>query len=314
MAVVHFHGKPARQNQDLFLALFISTFVAAQTERPKIGLTLSGGGAKGIAHIGLLMAIDSVGLKVDYVTGTSMGSVVGGLYAVGYSGKDILKIARRLKWESLLTNDPPLNSLSIKEREHMGEYIELPLKDGKLAFQRGFIESNEMWLALAELYYPYYEITDFNKFDKKFACIATDLSNGEMVVLDKGNIVKAIRASMAIPSIFTPVEINGKMLVDGGVVRNFPVANVKQMGAKIVIGSDVSDDERPVQSLSSPLEVYGRLPFYKAVADLEEQRKLVDIYVDYPLGKFNSASFSSADKLIDIGIEKENSFIRYSKN
>lgn len=280
------------------------SIVNAQNERPKIGLTLSGGGAKGIAHVGLLKAIDSAGLKIDYVTGTSMGSIVGGLYAAGYSGDDILNIARKLDWASILSNDPPLNTINLKEKEEFGHYFELPLIRGKLALKRGFIESNELWLQLAELYYPYYEITDFSQFDKGFQCIATNVETGEMVVLKKGNIANAVRASMAIPSVFTPVEIDGKVLIDGGIVRNFPVANVREMGASIVIGSDVSGDLDPIDKLQSPLDVISRLPFFNAVSDLEQQKKLVDIYVDYPLENHGTASFSAAEEIIKIGLKK----------
>ena len=277
---------------------------AAQGKRPKIGITLSGGGAKGIAHIGLLKAIDSVGLKVDYVTGTSMGSVVGGLYAAGYSGNDLYAIAKTLDWSVLLSNDPPLNTFNLKEKEDLNHYIELPLAKGKISLKRGFIESNELWLALAELFYPYYEITDFSNFDKGFQCIATDVGTGKMVVLTKGNIVKAIRASMAIPSVFTPMEIDGKVLVDGGIVRNFPVSNVREMGADIVIGSDVSGSLNPIEHVKSPLDIISRLPFFNAVSDLEEQKKLVDVYVDYPLDNYGSASFASAEQIMQVGLER----------
>ncbi len=294
----------------LILLLATGTAHAQETlqqqpgQRPKIGLALSGGGAKGLAHIGLLMAIDSAGIKVDYVTGTSMGSVAGGLYAAGYSGDSIMKLARKLDWITLLSNDPPLNSFRLREREDLGKYIELPLDRGKLALKRGFIESNELWMALSELFYPYYEITDFNDFDKSFRCIATDVATGEMVVLSKGNVVNAIRASMAIPSVFTPVEIDGKVLIDGGLARNFPVADAKQMGADIVIGSDVSGKLESIEEVNSPLDIISRLPFYNASSDLKEQRKLTDIYVDYPLDGYGTSSFASAADIIMIGMEK----------
>lgn len=283
--------------------LLMANFAFAQ-ERPKIGLTLSGGGAKGIAHIGLLMAIDSAGVKVDYVTGTSMGAVVGGLYAAGYSGDSIMKLAKKLDWAAMLSNDPPPKSFNLREQEDIGKYIELPLNRGRLALKRGFLESNELWMALAEMYYPYYAVTNFDDFDKGFRCIATDVSNGEMVVLKSGNVINAIRASMAIPSIFTPVEIDGKVLIDGGLARNFPVSNVREMGATIVIGSDVSGKQDAIENANSPLDIISRLPFYNAIADYDGQKKQVDIFVDYPLGKISTASFGSAEEIIKIGMKK----------
>ncbi|MXN91523.1 hypothetical protein GR160_09810 [Flavobacterium sp. Sd200] len=284
--------------------LCLQTAVAQKKQRPKIGLTLSGGGAKGIAHLGLLKAIDSVGLQVDYVTGTSVGSIVGGLYAAGYTGNEIAEISKTLKWNDLLSNAAPRSSYSLKEKEDYGHYIELPLNRGKIALKRGIIDSNELWLKLSEIFFPYYEITDFSKYHRGFQCIATDLGTGKIVVLKKGDIVSAIRASMAIPSVFTPVEIDGKVLVDGGVARNFPVSNVKQMGANIVIGSDVSGRLAGIDEVKSPLDIIGRLPFYNAVTDLEEQKKLADIYVDYPLDGYSTGSFSASEEIMKIGLQR----------
>ncbi|NMH26891.1 patatin-like phospholipase family protein [Flavobacterium silvaticum] len=288
----------------LTLLLLVASVTYAQKQRPKIAITLSGGGAKGMAHVGVLKAIDSAGLKVDYVTGTSMGAVVGGLYAAGYSANEILDISKTLDWTSLLSNDLPLSTLKIREKEEFGHYIEVPLHKGKLSLKRGIIESNELWLKLAEFYFSYYEISDFSKFDKGFLCIATDVGNGKMVVLDKGDMVSAVRASMAIPSVFTPVDIDGKILIDGGLTRNFPVANAREMGADIVIGSDVSGSINAIDQIKSPMDIFSRLPFYDAVTDLEEQKKQVNIYVDYPLGPYGTASFASADEIIKIGLEK----------
>lgn len=276
----------------------------SQTERPKIGITLSGGGAKGMAHIGLLKAIDSAGLKVDYVTGTSMGAIWGGLYAAGYSGEELLQLSRQLDWTSLLSNDMPLDQINLREKEEFGHYLELPLQKGKLSLKRGIIESTELWLKLAEVYFPYYDIDDFSQFDKGFQCIATDVQTGKMVVLSRGDIVNAVRASMAIPSVFTPVDIDGKVLIDGGLTRNFPVSNLREMGAQIVIGSDVSDPVNTSQAVKSPFDIFSRLPFYHAVADLEEQRKLVDLYFDFPLEGYGSSSFGAIDAITEIGLKK----------
>ncbi|WP_290846498.1 patatin-like phospholipase family protein [Flavobacterium sp.] len=288
----------------VLFTIFTCSFSSFAQQRPKIGLTLSGGGAKGLAHIGLLKAIDSAGIRVDYVTGTSMGSIVGSLYAAGYTGKEIEKMMGALNWQTLMSNEPSVEALSLSEKKNLGKYIGLPIRKGRLQLKRGFIESNELWLALSEVFYPYYETTDFNHFDKPFQCIATDVATGKMVVLKDGNIVSAVRASMAIPSIFTPVEIDGKILVDGGLIRNFPVENAKEMGADFIIGSDVSGSLEPVEQIKSPMDVISRLPFYNAVTDLETQKKLVDFYVNYPLEKFGTSSFAASDKIIEIGNKK----------
>src|SRR5450631_2296011 len=224
---------------------FLSAQLMAQTRpgslRPKIGLTLSGGGAKGLAHIGILKAIDSAGLKIDYITGTSMGSIIGALYAIGYSADSIEKIARGIDWDLLLSNQSSMRSIIMEEKDEYGKYdIELPWVNHWFRFSTGVIEGQELWLKFAELFRPVYKIKDFGRFSIPFKCLAADISTGEAVALDSGEIVTALRASMAIPSIFTAVGYDGKKLVDGGVVRNFPVKDVRQMGADLVIGSNAS--------------------------------------------------------------------------
>src|SRR5580658_10290824 len=205
----------------------LTAAVAAQQPpgaRPKIGLVLSGGGAKGLAHIGILKAIDSAGLKVDYITGTSMGSIIGGLYAIGYSADSIEKIARNIDWDLLLSNQSSMRSVIMDEKDEYGRYdIELPWVNHWFRFSTGVIEGQELWLKFSELFRPVYNIKDFSKFSIPFKCVATDVSTGDPVVMDRGEIVSALRASMAIPGVFTAVEYDGHKMVDGGVVRNFPV-------------------------------------------------------------------------------------------
>src|SRR3954469_14125780 len=151
-------------------------FAFAQSTRPKIGVTLSGGGAKGLAHIGILEAMDSAGLKVDYITGTSMGSVVGGLYAAGYSADTIEAIARTLDWGFIFSSAPQITTISIEEKDEFNKYaIEIPFKHGKFSLGKGFIEGQELWLKFAELFQPVYNITDFDQLSIPFACIGTDL-------------------------------------------------------------------------------------------------------------------------------------------
>src|SRR3984957_19211279 len=183
--------------------------------RPKIGLVLSGGGAKGLSHIGILKAIDSAGLKVDYITGTSMGSILGALYAVGYSADSIEKIARNIDWDLLLSNQSSMRSVIMDEKDEYGRYdIELPWVNHWFRFSTGVIEGQELWLKFSELFRPVYNIKDFSKFSIPFKCVATDVSTGDAVVMDSGEIVSALRASMAIPTIFTAVEYDGRKLVD----------------------------------------------------------------------------------------------------
>ncbi|WP_417371009.1 patatin-like phospholipase family protein [Gelidibacter japonicus] len=293
------------KNYLLFLLCLVCNIAFPQeNERPKIGLTLSGGGAKGLAHIGLLQAIDSAGVKVDYVTGTSMGAIVGGLYAVGYSGQEIEDIARKIDWDKILTNRSPYDLLILPKKNKMGKYLEIPLIDGKVSFRKGALESNELWLTLNELFFPYLTTADFSKFQKGFRCVAADIENGDAVVLKNGNIVKAIRASMAIPVAFTPVEIDEKTLIDGGIAMNFPVSEVKDMGADFVIGSSVSGILLQRKDIDNPFQMISQLAFYKENKDFQQQVKSTDIFVDYPIEKYNASSFSSSNEIISLGIKR----------
>lgn len=186
----------------------------------KPGLTLSGGGAKGLAHIGVLHILDSLGIQVNYISGTSMGSIIGAMYASGYSAGEIEKFALDLNWDILFATKSSLHFLPPQERNNSGKnIIELPIDNGKIKLPSGALEGQQLWNTLNEIYLPDYKITDFNDLPIPFACVATDVETGTPVLMNKGSLSSAIRASMAIPSIFTTVERDGKKLIDGGVVK-----------------------------------------------------------------------------------------------
>jgi len=301
----------------IILSGFIFETINSQniTKRPAIGLTLSGGGAKGLAHIGILKAIDSAGIKVSYVTGTSMGSIIGALYASGYSGKEIEKIARNIDWDLLLTNSSTLRSLIMEEKDEYNKYaVELPWQDKGFRLPNGVIESQELWLKFGELFFPVYNIKDFSKLPRAFQCIATDISTGEMYVLDKGELPYAIRASMAIPSVFTAVEYQNKKLVDGGIVRNFPITNAKEMGAGYVIGSDVSSGLLKKEKINNIFNIIAQIAFFREDADAKKEKKMCDFYIHQALGTLNMGSFSSSAEIIDSGIAKGNEIYPYLKH
>ncbi|WP_164714218.1 patatin-like phospholipase family protein [Chitinophaga rhizosphaerae] len=279
--------------------------IELSAQRPKVGLTLSGGGAKGLAHIGILQAIDSAGLRVDYLTGTSMGSIVGSLYAIGYSGDSIEVMARRLDWSGLFSNQPVMSDISYEERNEYNRYmIEIPFEYGKPKLNSGVISGEQLWLELAKMCWPVRDVKDFTKFNIPFKCIATDVATGDIVTLDKGEIVTSIRASMAIPSVFTAVKIDGRKLVDGGVVRNFPTVTAREMGADIIIGSNVSGGLRTADELNTPIDILYQLGFYKDAADFVEARKLADVYIEPDLKGYSAAGFGSVDSIIEIGKRK----------
>jgi NTE family protein len=287
--------------------VFCNGHVTAQvkTTRPKIGLTLSGGAAKGLAHIGILKAIDSAGLKIDYITGTSMGSIIGALYAIGYSADSIESMAHMIDWDLLLSNQSSLRSMFMEEKKEYGRYtLELPWRNNRFRLPSGVLEGQELWLKLAELFAPVAQVKDFSKFNIPFKCIGTDVGNGEAVVIDSGEIVTAIRSSMAIPTVFTAIDYNGRKLVDGGIVRNFPVRDVKAMGADLVIGSNVATGLFSTKQIVNALQILFQVAFFRESEDRKNEVPLCDIYIPINLEKYSMASFNQSEEIIRIGLEE----------
>jgi len=287
---------------------------AAEAQRPKIGLTLSGGGAKGLMHIGILQAIDSAGLKIDCITGTSMGSIIGAMYAAGYSGDTIEKMTRPLDWSLLFSTSPQLKTISYEEKSEYQKYaIEIPYMDGKFKIGKGIIEGQELWLKFSEVFRPVCNITDFSKLSIPFQCIGTDLATGNAVVMDHGNIVTAIRASMAIPSVFTPVKYDGKLLVDGGVVNNFPVLDARKMGADYVIGVNLNSGLLKAEELETALDILLQIGFFKDAATFELHKAQCNLFILPDIKDYTAGSFEASDSIIDIGKETGRQYYPYFK-
>lgn len=291
----------------LLLHCCLTLAVSAQGDsaRPKIGLTLSGGGAKGLAHIGILKAIDSAGLRIDYLTGTSMGSIIGSMYAVGYSADSIEMLARKINWEQLLTNQSSLRGIIMEEKEEYGRYaVELPWINHNFHLPSGVLEAEELWLKFSELLFPVYPVKDFSRFSIPFKCIGTDIVTGEAVVIDSGEIISAVRSSMAIPTVFTAVDYGGRRLVDGGVVRNFPVRDVIDMGADYTIGVNVSTGLLAADKISNALKVLMQITFFKEAEDSKKEIPLCNIYIPMPVEDYSAGSFGRSTQLLELGIEE----------
>jgi NTE family protein len=285
----------------MFFTLLVNSS-EAQNKRPKVGLVLSGGGAKGMSHIGILKAIDSAGLKIDIVTGTSMGSIMGALYAVGYSGKQIDSIAKTLNWDVLLSNKPQYSDIGIDEKDEFARYaIELGLEKFKPQIGTGLIESEEMWLKFSQVFFPVYNIKDFSKFSIPFRCVATDLATGKPVVHKGGELVKALRSSMAIPSVFSAVDHEKTKLVDGGIVRNFPATDAKEMGADIIIGVNLFLGLPQIEKLNTALDIMYQITQYVDAEDLVKEKRLCNVIIEPPVEDFSAGSFSSSDSIMQIG-------------
>lgn len=285
----------------LICALFLISFWS-QAQRPKVGLTLSGGGAKGLAHIGVLQAIDSAGLQIDVLTGTSMGSVVGALYAVGWTGNQIDSIARTIDWEVIFSTNPSIDRIPVDKKKTVEEQtVEARFKGGKIQIPTGVLESQELWLLLSEVLGPAYRINHFDSLPIAFRCIATDILSGDAVVHEKGNLVVAVRSSMAIPSVFTAIDMDGKRLIDGGVVRNFPVRDAKAMGGDILLGVNVAQAYMPIEQMNSAINILYQTAFLGSSEDFKVETSLLHHFIDIDLGSFSAASFGSSDSIMAIG-------------
>lgn len=293
----------------LFLIFFDLNFshVYGQQEdskRPLIGLALSGGGAKGMAHIGVLRILEKHKIPIDYITGTSMGSIVGALYAIGYSADEIEEITRNIDWTEVFEGKISRRSISVEEKDEADKYLlGFPLKNGKVVLPKGVISGQKLEMLLAKLTWSVHGQNDFSKFPIPFKCIATDIETGNAYVLEKGYLPDALRASMAIPSVFTPVEIDNKLLVDGGLVRNLPASDVKKMGADIIIGVNVGSPLYKKDELTSMISIMDQASSFRNAILTEDEKKLCDILISPDITGYSAASFDAIDSLINNGLK-----------
>ncbi len=283
------------------LILFILTSSFAK-EKLKIGLVLSGGGAKGIAHIGVLKVLEEIGIRPHIITGTSMGSIVGGLYAAGYSAKELEKIFLNINWNLILYDNFYRQQLLMQDKKNDGRFIlQLRLKNGKLSLPSGIKNGQRISALFSYLTWPIHHIRDFEKLPIPFRTIATDLTTGKSVQLKKGLLAQAMRASMSIPSFFTPVEINNKILIDGGMSKNFPADEAKKMGADKIIGVYVGANLYKKKDFKGILTIINQMINYSLTASIPKQKKLCDIFIKPEFNKLNSMDYFKCKELIQIG-------------
>lgn len=294
-----------------FIAVLVclNSFSFAQTNLEKdhkVGLVLSGGGAKGFAHIGALKAIDEVGIRVDYIGGTSMGAVVGSLYAAGYSALAIEEIMKDLKFRDLVQKEISRKSKPFYQKENDHKYIlRLSLENNKIKLPSGLTDGQEVLNYLSQYTQHVNTITDFSELPIPFVCIATDLENGEQVLLNKGYLPDAIRASASFPTLLEPMELDGKMLVDGGIVNNFPVDEVLAMGADLIIGVDVGDGKLlKKEDINSLIDVLNQVVSYQMLeeADLAKKDKTT-VYIRPDISPYSVVSFDKFDEIVQLGYE-----------
>jgi NTE family protein len=249
---------------------------------------LSGGGAKGLAHIGVLKVIEEAGIKIDYIGGTSMGAIVGGLYASGYTARQLDSIFKTADFEAIIQDFIPRKSKNFYEKENDERYaIMLPFSNFKLGVPASLSKGLYNYNMITRLTNHVYHVRDFNELPIPFLCIATDIETGEEVLLNKGFLAQAILASGAFPTLYSPIEIDGKYLIDGGVVNNYPIEDLKKMGADIIIGVDVQDDLKDREQLQDASRILVQISNLQMIQRMNNNREMTDIYIKPEVSDFS---------------------------
>lgn len=295
----------------LLLSLLLPPTVAAAADDarpsgagPRIGLVLSGGGALGLAHVGVLKVLEEYRVPVDAVAGTSMGAIVGGAYAAGYSAAEVEALVRSTDWVGLLDDRPPRRDVPYRRKVDDFRYLtrlELGFNHGRFQAPRGLIAGQQFGFELQRLLLHTAGVDSFDQLPIPFRAVAADIETGDMVVLDHGSLARAIRASMSVPGVFAPVEIDGRLLVDGGIVRNLPVDVMRSMGVDVVIAVDIASPLDPREELDSPVEVTGQMVSMVIRANSERQGWAADVLIKPEVAGFHGADFDRADELIPRG-------------
>ncbi len=271
-------------------------------ERPKVGLALSGGGSCGLAHLGVLKVMNEAGLRPDVITGVSMGSLLGGLYAIGYSVDSIEKLCKTLDWNLIITNQIPESKIIFPEKKYFNNsVIAVPISVKKSLIPTGLLNGQQMENMLSYYTWPSARISDFSKLPIPFMCLATNLITCKKTELTSGYLADAIRASSAVPTIFTPLKIDSLLLIDGGMVRNLAVSETRDMGASIVIASYTGSYMSKEKDLQSVTDILAQLLFFIGVDDFEKEKKFADILIEPKTDDLSATSFDNIDTIIQRG-------------
>ena len=314
----------------LFLFIF-ACLVSAEAQsndtimppRLKVGVVLGGGGAKGAAHIGALKYLEELDIPIDYVAGTSMGSIIGGLYALGYTPDQLTQLIGSMNWSEYIGNKIDRSSMSKEMRQSNSSLVfRIPFSLKSLfdsnsktslisQLPSAYVNNSSLINLFSDLCIGYQEEMNFNDLPIPFACVATDMVSGNEVVLRKGSVPTAMRASMAIPGVFSPVQMGDMVLVDGGLVNNFPADVLRDMGADIIIGIEITTNKDiTAEDLQSLPQVFGRLVTNTTSGKREANRKLCNIYIVPDVSGYGMLSFTpeAIDTLVQRGYNKASEF------
>lgn len=293
----------------LLLLLFLIAFplypVCGQQrggEDVKVGLVLSGGGAKGMAHIGALRVIEDAGVRIDYIGGTSMGAIVGALYASGYSADQLDSLFTQTDFTDLIQDNLPRSAKTFYEKEDSERYaLTLPFNNFRITFPQAISGGQNIYNELVRALYHVKDVNDFSELPIPFFCVATDVETGEEILLTSGYLPEAIMASGTFPSLFEPTEVDGRVLIDGGVLNNYPVDEVRAMGADLIIGVDVQHGLRDREALLSATEILLQINNYRTVGQMVEKTARTDVYIKPDMDPYSVIDFDRRDSIIREG-------------
>ncbi len=286
---------------------FAQQQASAPTEkkRPSLGLVLQGGGALGLAHVGVITWLEEHHIPVNYVAGTSMGGLVGGVYATGRNAAEVREVVKGINWDQVMSGQTPFDDLSYRRKEDHRDYpnsLEFGLRKG-LQFPEGFNSGQQVSLILDEVALPYSEIGSFNDLPIPFACVATNLVTGQPQIFRSGSLSLALRSTMSLPGIFTPVRTKDAIYADGGLLENIPVDVAKQMGAGLTLGVHLEEAPLPADANLSSFAVLGRSISVMISANELRSMEDVDLLISVPLQKYGALDFDKADEIIKAGYD-----------
>lgn len=299
----------------LVIAVLLCCNLSAQQDsipagRKKVGVVLSGGGAKGMAHIGVLKVLERAGIPVDVITGTSMGSIIGGLYAIGYNANSLDSVVRKQDWSYVITDKEDLRNQSLNDRSKQYTYVfstGLSFSKKNKSSEGGIIKGKNLAELFGQLCTGYTDSLDFSKDLKiPFACVATNIIDNSEVDFHSGRLPQAMRASMAIPAAFAPVRLGDMVLVDGGLKNNYPADIAREMGADIIIGVTVQGEAKKAEDIKGTLGILSQIVDVNCKNKVEENLAITDLHLQVNTSGYNTASFSSVaiDTLVRRGEEE----------
>ena len=293
----------------LFLvAIWLPSQALGETkDRPKIGLALGGGGAKGGAHVGVLKVLEELNVPVDYIAGTSIGGIVGGLYATGMTAEQLGDAIANIDWNEALQDKPPRRDLSFRKKEENARYLfdlELGIGKGGIKWPSGFVSGQNLFFLLQSMTLNVADVTDFHELPIPFKAVATNVNTGEMAVLDSGFLATALRATMAIPGFFAPVELEGQLLIDGGMVNNLPVDVVKAMGADVVIAVDLGAPLDAREVGESMIQIYQQTMRMLTRPNVKSRLEMADLVINPGVADFGTMAFKDIVEIMEKGREK----------